>query len=117
MSILLLSIASYDICKNNEHVAQLTFLKTSFRVGESISGMIDFSKSTIPCYQVSFFLESNEVIEVPFAVKNKATTSKLARRVVDEHHEFCLNTKKTFLKLTFPVAATPDFVTSVGEYH
>jgi len=45
---------SYDICKNNEHVAKLILLRGAFRLGEPVIGIIDFEESSIPCFKVRF---------------------------------------------------------------
>ena len=43
---------SYDICKNNEHVAHVILSRTVYRLSDSISVLINFAASTVPCYQV-----------------------------------------------------------------
>ena len=55
-SIHFLTIVSYDVCKNNEHVATLTLVRLSYRLGESVTAVLEFSKSSIPCYHVSSIL-------------------------------------------------------------
>ena len=46
------SQVSYDICKNNEHVAQLILLRGAYKLGESVVGVVNFEKNAIPCFQV-----------------------------------------------------------------
>ncbi|KNC98948.1 uncharacterized protein SPPG_05908 [Spizellomyces punctatus DAOM BR117] len=103
---------SYDICKNNEHVAQLILPRNVYRLGETVMGMLDFSNSSIPCYQLSAFLENNEHIEEPFAVRSNEQSSRLTRRVYAEHHRYSLNTQRAHIELFLPVSCSPEFQTS-----
>jgi hypothetical protein len=48
-------IVSYDICKNNEHVAKLILLRGSYRLGDSVVGLINFEKSIVPTIEVIFY--------------------------------------------------------------
>ncbi|KAJ3092299.1 hypothetical protein HK102_008783 [Quaeritorhiza haematococci] len=79
---------SYEICKNNEHVAQLCLLRNAYR------------------------LENSEIIEAPFAVRPKHQTGRLTKKVYAESHKFTLNTKKANITLHIPVSGTPDFQTT-----
>ncbi len=53
-TIQLMGKVSYDICKNNEHIAQLQLPRIGFRLGEVVTAVLLFSKSSIPCYHVFF---------------------------------------------------------------
>ena len=102
----------FDICKNNEHVAQLILLRGSFKLGESVIGILNFEKSSIPCFQISVYLETTETFESPFASRPKSQVSKLTRKIHSEYHKCTLNTKKTHILLSIPMSACPDFQTS-----
>jgi hypothetical protein len=106
---------SYDICKNNEHVAKLILLRGSFKLGEPVIGVVDFEASVIPCFQMSVYLETTESVEQPFALKTKSQLSKLTRRVHSEYHKYTLNTKRTSILLSIPMACSPDFQTTVSK--
>lgn len=103
------SRVTFDICKNTEHVAQLVLTRTSYRIGDSVVGIIKFHRGTVPCYQISVFLEVLEKVQPDFAT---AKGLRESRRVLAEHHEFCLNTKRTQVMLPIPTNCTPDFVTT-----
>ncbi|KAI9097387.1 Rgp1-domain-containing protein, partial [Phlyctochytrium arcticum] len=106
---------SFDICKNNEHVAKFTLAKSVFRLGEKVLGILDFSAGALPCYRVSAFLESNEHIEDTYAVRSNDLSSRLTRRVHYEQHIYTLSTKRQSIDLYVPVNHSPDFHTSAGE--
>ncbi|KAJ3222574.1 hypothetical protein HK099_002128 [Clydaea vesicula] len=106
---------SYDICKNNEPVAQVLLLRSTYRLGETVTGVINFANSTIPCYQISLFLENCETIELPYALQSKLQTIKQTRRVYSEHHKNVLNAKRCNINLNIPIFASPDISTTLAS--
>ncbi|KAI9231264.1 MAG: Rgp1-domain-containing protein [Podila humilis] len=106
------SAASYDICKNNVPVAKLSLLKTRFKLGETVHGVISFTTREIPTYQISITLETVEAIEPNYACRSAAQTAKLTKRVHAELHESCIDTMRTSFALCIPPTATPEFKTS-----
>ncbi|KAF9148050.1 hypothetical protein BG015_010241 [Linnemannia schmuckeri] len=106
------SSASYDICKNNVPVAKLSLIKTRFKLGETVHGVISFASREIPTYQISVTLETVEAIEPNFACRSAAQTAKLTKRVHAELHESCIDTMRTSFSLCIPPTATPEFKTS-----
>jgi hypothetical protein len=103
------SRVTFDICKNTEHGAQLVLTRTAYRIGDSVVGIIKFHRGTVPCYQISVFLEALERVQPDFSLPKGARES---RRVLAEHHEFCLNTKRTQVMLPIPTNCTPDFTST-----
>ncbi|KAF9434961.1 hypothetical protein BGZ76_007136 [Entomortierella beljakovae] len=106
------SPASYDICKNNVPVAKLSLVKTRFKLGETVHGVISFMAREIPTYQISVTLETLEVIEPTYACRSPAQNAKLTKRVHAELHESCIDTMRTSFALCIPPTATPEFKTS-----
>lgn len=106
--------ASFDICKNNIHVANVHLYKTSYRLGETVTGVIDLSDSQIPCFHCSLYLESVEHVESGFAAKAAHELNREACTIVAEWHEFCLSSCRTGFSLAIPTMASPDFQTSGG---
>ncbi|KAF8983918.1 hypothetical protein BGZ46_009269 [Entomortierella lignicola] len=106
------SAASYDICKNNVPVAKLSLIKTRFKLGETVHGVLSFSVRKIPTYQISITLETIEAIEPTYACRSAAQTAKLTRRIHAELHESCIDTMRTSFALCIPPTATPEFKTS-----
>ncbi|KAG0051221.1 hypothetical protein BGZ83_003972 [Gryganskiella cystojenkinii] len=106
------SSASYDICKNNVPVAKLSLIKTRFKLGETVHGVISFTSREIPTYQISVTLETVEAIEPNYACRSAVQTAKLTKRVHAELHESCIDTMRTSFSLCIPPTATPEFKTS-----
>ncbi|KAI8813823.1 Rgp1-domain-containing protein [Cladochytrium replicatum] len=103
---------SFDICKNNEHVAHLSLLRNAYRLGETVTSIITFSNSSIPCFLLSVYLETAEQIDVAFAARPKQQLNKLTRKVVAEYHKYTLNTKRVSVALSIPITCTPEFQTT-----
>ena len=108
--------ATFDICKNNTHVAQFRLFRSVFRLGDVISATVDFARNDINCYQFSVFLESREVIETAAMTRPipQETLQRFTRRIHAEHHEFCLHTRRTNIALCIPTNGSPDFSTNLG---
>ncbi|RIA97731.1 Rgp1-domain-containing protein [Glomus cerebriforme] len=104
--------ANYDICKNNQRVAQLCLLKTSYRLGDIVTGTINFNDAVIPSYQVSITLESSEIVESSIANRPQQQIARATRKVHGEHHEFCLNAGRISFAISIPTSSTPDFQTT-----
>lgn len=100
---------SYEICKDNENVAQLLFTRSVYRLGESIIGIIKFKTNALRCYQVTTYLETNEQIEYPYALRSKGKGGRVTKKVIAQQQDFCLNNSKIFVELPIPLYATPEF--------
>ncbi|CEP14982.1 hypothetical protein [Parasitella parasitica] len=105
-------IATFDICKSNKRVAQLHLMKTLFRLGEPIQGIIDFEGAVIPTFQVSIYLESNEVVDDSIASRQPQYIARVSRKRHAEHHSFCRYDKRVSFSLNVPASESPEFYTS-----
>ncbi|KAG4091879.1 Rgp1-domain-containing protein [Neocallimastix lanati (nom. inval.)] len=103
------SKVSYEICKDNENVAQLLFTRSVYRLGESIIGIIKFKTNALRCYQVTTYLETHEQIEYPYALRSKGKGGRVTKKVIAQQQDFCLNNSKIFVELPIPLYATPEF--------
>lgn len=99
----------------------MTLLRETWRLGESVTGIVSFVGSSIPCYQVSFqlsqislFLENTEVIELPYATRSKQEMIKQTKRVYAEFHKNVLNAKRANISLSLPTSASADVNTSLA---
>ncbi|RUS17913.1 reduced growth phenotype protein 1 [Jimgerdemannia flammicorona] len=104
--------ALFDICKSNERVAQLQLTKTSYRLGETLTGIINFAGCAVTSYQVTITLESSEAVEPSAAMRPVEQILRISRRTHAEHHESCLNTRRTAFALPIPLTGSPDFTTT-----
>ncbi|KAJ3373476.1 hypothetical protein HDU91_006877 [Kappamyces sp. JEL0680] len=103
---------SYDICKNNDHICQLSLSRLGYRLGESVTAVLHFSKSSIPCYHVSAYLESHETVEAGYTMRSRDHLRSHTRVLYGEFHQHTVNSKRTAIVLNIPSKATPDLSTS-----
>lgn len=106
---------SYEIQKNNEHIAQLTLPRISYRLGESVIAVLDFSKSNVACHHVSVFLESSESVDAIYSIKTKQQVVSHTRVCHGEAHRNTLNSVRIAISLPIPPNATSDFQTTAGN--
>ncbi|KAJ8652306.1 hypothetical protein O0I10_012079 [Lichtheimia ornata] len=104
--------AMFDICKNNQRVAQLHLTKTSYRLGEAVLGVLDFEHAVLPTYEVSILLESNEIVQSDIAIRQPNQIARISRKCYAEHHSFCLNHRRLAFSLPIPTIASPEFQTT-----
>ncbi|CAJ0762493.1 7725_t:CDS:2 [Entrophospora sp. SA101] len=95
-----------------KRVAQLCLLKTSYRLGDIVTGIVNFNGAVIPSFQVSITLENSEIVESSIAKRPQNQISRQTRKVHGEHHEFCLNSERISFSISIPTHATPDFSTT-----
>ncbi|KAJ3273939.1 hypothetical protein HDV01_003770 [Terramyces sp. JEL0728] len=111
----LLTAVSYDISKNNEHVCQLILPRLGYRLGESLTCLLNFSQSSLPCFHVSVFLETVETADPAFANKPKNQIQNHTKTCYGEFHQTTLNSRRVVVSLNIPSKCTPDFQTSAEK--
>ncbi|KZT58546.1 Rgp1-domain-containing protein [Calocera cornea HHB12733] len=105
---------SYDISKDGEQVAVLTLVKSSYRVGETISGVVELNErsSFARVLKFSAFLEAHEQLPASFTENRNPDL----RRVHAEHHSSLTpNALRLPFSLDVPSDASPAFRFSAGE--
>ncbi|KAI8391357.1 Rgp1-domain-containing protein [Radiomyces spectabilis] len=104
--------AMYDLCKNNQRVAQLHLIKTAYRLGEPVMGVLDFDGAALLTYKVSILLESVEVVESSIALRQPQHIARVSRKCHAEFHSFCLYNQRLSFSLPIPSIASPEFQTT-----
>ncbi|KAL0083585.1 Rgp1-domain-containing protein [Phycomyces blakesleeanus] len=104
--------AMYDICKNNQRVAQLHLIKTAYRLGEPVMGVLDFQGAALSTFEVSILLESSEIVEPSIALRQPQHIARISRKCHAEHHSFCLGHRRLAFSLPIPAIASPEFQTT-----
>ncbi|GAA5906895.1 uncharacterized protein JCM6883_005721 [Sporobolomyces salmoneus] len=103
---------SYDINKDGYLVAQLTLVKSAYRLGETVNGSVMINSGEGRVLRVSARLETHELVETSISAKTAPQTRQLTRRLHSEHHEATLDSARLGFALAIPSGATPDFGTS-----
>ncbi|OXG38828.1 hypothetical protein C360_01255 [Cryptococcus neoformans Bt15] len=113
--------ASYDIEKNGESVAILTLVKTTYRLGESVLGVVTFNKpqTSFPVLKFSAYLFSHELIPEPLLPPSHpssgATQPPLYKLHAEHHTLYALSAQRLSFSLDIPSDATPAFNLAAGE--
>ncbi|KAF9527145.1 Rgp1-domain-containing protein [Crepidotus variabilis] len=107
--------ASYDVNKEGVKVAVLTFTKSAYRLGETITGVVEVNEriGRSRVLKVSAILESQE--SLPSSITSSTSNPKLLQRShAESHSSFTLNTARTTFSLDIPSDASPAFQIRVG---
>ncbi|TEB35252.1 hypothetical protein FA13DRAFT_1788822 [Coprinellus micaceus] len=106
--------ASYDVTKDGVKVAILTFPKSSYRLGETISGVVEINerKGRARVVQLAAFLEAHE--SLPSSLFPPSANRYLKRTYTEHFSSHLLNTLRTTFSLDIPSDASPAFQTCVG---
>ncbi|KAJ1036724.1 hypothetical protein NDA10_004996 [Ustilago hordei] len=105
---------SYDISKDGKVAAVLTLVRSRYRLGETITGVINInnSQSLARIARMSAVLETLEEIQPSIATLPAGPSQRATRIVHAEHHESVLDKGRAAFDLSIPSSASPEFVTS-----
>lgn len=103
-------------------VAVLTLVKTTFRLGETVLGVVSFNnpQSARRVLKVSAFLESHELIPEPLLPLSASSAGhakhpQLSRLHAEHRSAYTLNTSRLSFSLDIPSDSTPDFAITAGD--
>ncbi|KAI0063240.1 Rgp1-domain-containing protein [Artomyces pyxidatus] len=108
---------SYDVNKDGVKVAVLTFMKSAWRLGETILGVVELNDRTgrSRVLKLSAMLEAHESLPSTLSSPADARQPHM-RRVHAEHHaSFIPQTLRTTFALDIPPDASPAFQLKVGN--
>ncbi|KAI0045747.1 Rgp1-domain-containing protein [Auriscalpium vulgare] len=108
---------SYDVNKDGVKVAVLTFMKSAWRLGETVLGVVELNERAgrARVLKLSAILEAHEAL--PSSLTSPADARQpYMRRVHAEHHaSFILQTQRTTFALDIPPDASPAFQLALGD--
>ncbi|CAD6884644.1 unnamed protein product [Tilletia controversa] len=109
------SKVSYDISKDGSIAAVLTLVRSRYRLGDTVQGVVSMNakEALTRIVRLAVTLESHEDIEPTLSsVAPVSKAIKLTRVIHAEHHESTLDKGRVPFSLSIPSGATPDFKTS-----
>ncbi|KAG0145867.1 hypothetical protein CROQUDRAFT_658118 [Cronartium quercuum f. sp. fusiforme G11] len=111
---------SFDINKDGKPVAQLTLVKSAYRLGEIVEGTLSFNLSgnnNGRVIKASVTLETTELIETSHLLEKDHMTGDqiklLTSKIHSDYEEFLLNQNRCKFSLVIPTDSTPEFTSSV----
>jgi hypothetical protein len=102
----------FEIARNGRRVAVVMLARPAYRLGETVTAIIDFSEAEIPCYSIHASLETSEKVDSAIALRSTASINRVTRRSHASHSESALFAKRVVFAPTIPITATPEFLTS-----
>lgn len=102
----------FEIARSGRRVAVIMLARPAYRLGETMSAVIDFTNSDIPCYSVHVSLETSEKVDPAIALRSNASIHRVTRKVHASFSENALYAQRLSFAPTIPPNATPEFITS-----
>lgn len=102
----------FEIARSGRRVAVIMLGRPAYRLGETMSAVIDFTNSDIPCYSIHVSLESSEIVDPAIALRSNASIYRVTRKVHASFSENALFAQRLAFSPTIPPNATPEFCTS-----
>jgi len=102
----------FEIARSGRRVAVIMLARPAYRLGETISCVIDFKDAHIPCYSVHVSLESSEKVDAAIALRSDASIHRVTKKVHAAFSANALFARRLAFGLCIPPTATPEFVTS-----
>ncbi|WWC90026.1 uncharacterized protein L201_004956 [Kwoniella dendrophila CBS 6074] len=109
--------ASYDIAKDGEMVAVLTLIKTTYRLGETVLGVVTFNEpeNKRRVLKFSAFLQSYDLIPPPLLPPPGDTQPTIVRLHAEHSSSYAVSSSRLAFSLDIPSDATPAFSLAAGE--
>ncbi|KAI9677702.1 MAG: hypothetical protein M1829_002474 [Trizodia sp. TS-e1964] len=102
----------FEIARNGKRVAVLTLARPAWRLGETLSAVIDFEQAQILCYAVHASLETAEIVDPALSLRSAASIHRVTRRLHASQSENTLFARRISFSPTIPITATPNFFTT-----
>ncbi|KAF9698644.1 hypothetical protein EKO04_003595 [Ascochyta lentis] len=102
----------FEIARSGRRVAVIMLARPAYRLGETMSAVIDFSDSHIPCYSVHISLETSEKVDPAIALRSNASIYRVTKKAHASFSGNALFAQKLAFSPTIPPNATPEFITS-----
>jgi hypothetical protein len=111
----------FTISRGGQLVAIITIVRPAYRLGETITGIIDFVPPTpetetatdqIPSYGINVWLETTERVDPSLALRSSSSVQRATRKAHAHVSESVLFARKVSFRLEVPTTGTPTFETT-----
>jgi hypothetical protein len=102
----------FEIARSGRRVAVIMLARPAYRLGETLSCVIDFTDSHIPCYSIHVSLETSEKVDPAIALRSNASIYRATKKPYASFSENALFAQRLAFWPTIPPNATPEFITS-----
>jgi hypothetical protein len=102
----------FEIARSGRRVAVIMLARPAYRLGETMSAVIDFTDSHIPIYAVHVSLETSEKVDPAIALRSNASIYRVTKKTHATFSDNALFAQRLTFAPTIPPNATPEFITS-----
>ncbi|KAK5018124.1 Golgi membrane exchange factor (Ric1p-Rgp1p) subunit [Cryomyces antarcticus] len=102
----------FEISRSGRRVAVIMLGRPAYRLGETISAVIDFVDADIPCYFAHVSLETCEKVDPAIAMRSSASIHRATRKIHAAYSANALFARRLAFSPSIPHTATPEFITS-----
>ncbi|KAI9184575.1 Golgi membrane exchange factor (Ric1p-Rgp1p) subunit [Blastocladiella emersonii ATCC 22665] len=102
----------FDIAREDGRVAKLKLRRTLFRLGDTLTGVVDFRDAAIATHRVSIFLESSEFVESSVAARTPEQIKSLTTKLISHVHENVTSLAVLPFELVVPESVSPTLATT-----
>jgi len=106
------SQTNFTIARASRLVAQVILSRPAFKLGDTVSCIVDFTSAPTLCYGVEMTLESSEKVDPSFAIRSTQSVERATRRSWARMIDSTFWSKKCVLNTQIPSTATPTFSTT-----
>lgn len=107
------SLNLFNITNQHGRVLKISVFKLSFRLGEDIVAVLDFSDAQVACVQYSVRLESVETVTENHQLSKHPGKYRPHVQQYSKSHQVCLNLRHTNVSLPIPTNVTAGFSSSI----
>lgn len=99
--------STYVIATKKGRLGRFSLIKPSYKLGENIIGVFNFSESKLHCVLYAVSLQSVE------ETLDAQHSNDMLFRTFNSHNEICMNTEQTQLSISVPLTVSPTFKTDL----
>ena len=107
-----LSPSRFDITRDGARIATIMLARPAYRLGETVSAIVDFAASNMTCFSLHSVLESWESVDDSIALRSTSSIYRATRRVHALQSDFTASMDRAMFNPVIPMLATPEFITS-----
>ena len=106
----------FQIQRGGEKVAVIMLARPAYRMGETVTAVVDFKDASLCCYSLHISLETSEIVDPSIALRSSSSIHRATRRVHTTSSQDTLFTQRATFTAMLPTNFAPEFVTSGVEY-
>ena len=102
----------FQIQRGGYHVGVIMLARPAYRLGETVSAVVDFGSATVPCYTLNMSLETSEIVDPSIALRSSSSVFRATRRTHASSSEDTIFAEKVVFSAIIPTTVAPEFITS-----